>query len=93
MISYLNSTSFCKSITADDLGNIHGITGRTDVVKTVNDTESDTGERKTDSKYIFGEHVTAYWLKGHIVRWYLGIVETEKSKKLLISYMIPVDSN
>ena len=33
-----------------------------------------------------------YRLEGHTARWYLGIVEAEKSDKLLISYMICTDS-
>ena len=94
MISYLNSARCYKHLTVDDLPNIiHGIARRTDAVETVVDKESDAREGRTDTKYMLEEHVIAYWLEGHIARWYLGIFEAEKSDKLLISYMIHADSN
>lgn len=77
----------------DDLYNItHGKARRMDVVETVVDKESVTGERQTFNKYMLGEHVIAYQLEGYIVRWYLGIVEAGKSEKLLISFMVRADS-
>ena len=89
----MNSARCCKRITVDDLCNIiYGIAGQTDLAETVVDKESDTGEGQTDTKYKLGKHVIAYWLGGHIARWYLGMVEAEKSDKLLISYMIQADS-
>ena len=73
-------------------GIIHVIAGRTDVVETVVDKENDTEEGQTYTKCMLGEHVIAYWLERHIARWYLVIVEAEKSDKLLISYKIRADS-
>ena len=93
LMSYLNSARCCKCKTVDGLHKvIHGIAGQTDVVETVVDKESDKGEGQTDTKYMLGEHVIAYWLERHNVRWYLGIVGAEKSDKLLISYMTRADS-
>ena len=46
LISYLNSARCCKRVTVDDLYNItHGKARRMDVVETVVDKESVTGER------------------------------------------------
>ena len=43
---------------------IHGIAGQTDVVETVVDKESDTGEGQADTKHVLGKHVINCMLVG-----------------------------
>ena len=44
-----------------------------------------------ESEIVQGEHVIAFWVEGNKTKWYLGIVETKKNDKLVISYMSKAD--
>ena len=45
---------------------------------------------RKESEIVQGGHI-AFWVEGNKTKWYLGIVETKKNDKLVISYMSKAD--
>ena len=95
LISDFCSARCCKQITISDLCNVmRGIMGRSEAVPTnINEISSSSMRAicQQESEIIQGEHVIVFWVEESKIKWYLGIVKTNKNDKLVISYMSKAD--
>lgn len=96
LISYLDTTRSCKTLTIidlnhvlNDLSSINKTTTDSDIQQVIPQTPNQ-GTSQNSSHYV-GEHIIAFWLSKSY-QWYLGVIDKVSTDNLEVSYFVSTDN-